>query len=148
MRMRPRQVSRREPCCKLTNISVFFSLVAHYLLYLVQKCTCENKAAINCAKKCGGKPKTKKCPTPTTTATPSPTPTYCGSRAIPPCAEGQTCIADPSNLGCSLIADCAGLCMYISKRFCYLPYGGWVSRSSFWRMKYCSSEPGHGSVDH
>lgn len=113
----------------------------------LQQCECKNTAAITCAKICGGKPKiqvsllllahtyhsslctsylpfpTQPCPptasTSTSAAPPSPTArTFCGSRGMAPCPEGQTCIADPDNLSCSLIADCPGFCVQLNGPFC------------------------------
>ncbi|KAL8811344.1 MAG: hypothetical protein Q9200_001871 [Gallowayella weberi] len=100
------------------------------------RCKCANDAAIACASRCATKPKTvvgytnyeltvsnplttpKKCPTPTTTSPPAPTQTLCGSRGIGLCASNQYCIADPNNLGCSLIADCPGLCVQLNGPMC------------------------------
>ena len=57
---------------------------------------------------------------PFTIATSStPTPTKCGSRDLPSCPDDrQTCIADPSNLECSLIGDCPGLCVILDGQTC------------------------------
>ena len=121
----PRGATRCEHPLFLSSLSSSSSsrvqlLKLTRILTSTQQCKCLNNAAIACAKKCGGKPTTTKCPTATkTTATPSPTPTLCGSRSMPPCPDGrQTCIADPSNLKCSLIADCAGLCVILDGQKC------------------------------
>lgn len=99
---------------------VLTPLSSQHLLTSMQQCRCLNGAAIACAKKCGIKPTTTQCPKSTmTTATPSPTPTYCGTPITPPCPdERQTCIADPDNLGCSFIADCAGVCVILDGQTC------------------------------
>lgn len=58
------------------------------------------------------------CPSATTTAPPTATPTLCGSRGIGLCSNKQYCIADPNNLGCSLIADCPGICVVLNGPAC------------------------------
>ena len=48
-------------------------------------------------------------------------PTRCGSRGMARCTAGRTCVADPENLACSLIADCPGLCAKLDGRSCKAP---------------------------
>lgn len=47
--------------------------------------------------------------------------TRCGSRGMARCSTGHSCIADPSNLACSLIADCPGLCAKLDGKSCSGP---------------------------
>ena len=124
MRMPSPELPYRGPSCKPPPIRLLPSEPPPYLPF-PQKCKCENRAAVLCAAKCGGRPSQTKCPTPTTSTTPSttsatssPTPTLCGSRSMPPCDAPYTCIADPNNLGCSLIADCPGLCVRLDGQTC------------------------------
>ena len=60
------------------------------------------------------------CPkfTPTSTSTPTPTPTICGSRGLPPCAAGQTCVPNPKTPNCDPRADCPGICAVSDGSFC------------------------------
>ena len=44
--------------------------------------------------------------------------TLCGSRGMSKCGTGLTCAADPSNIACSLIADCPGLCVKLDGQTC------------------------------
>lgn len=56
---------------------------------------------------------------PLTIAASSPTQILCGSRGLPPCPDSrQTCVADPSKLGCSLVGDCPGLCVILDGQTC------------------------------
>lgn len=42
----------------------------------------------------------------------------CGSRGLPSCAEGQSCVANPATPGCDPRADCPGICVALDGPFC------------------------------
>lgn len=88
------------------------------------------------------------CPSSTTTSAPKATPTLCGSRGLAPCAPKQSCIADPNNLGCSLIADCPGFCVVLNGPAC----GGFAGLKCPQADQVCVDDPrdscgGSGSAD-
>ncbi|KAL8846871.1 MAG: hypothetical protein Q9221_008070 [Calogaya cf. arnoldii] len=83
-----------------------------------------------------------KCPAPTATSTqpPGPTHTLCGSRGLAPCGPGQTCVADPNNLKCSLIADCPGFCVQLNGPIC----GGFAGFQCPEKDQVCIDDPRDG----
>lgn len=103
--------------CELVHHNLFlFSphasrIILAFRLTFLQKCRCENKAARDCARLCGNKPpKPQNCK--------KLQPQACGSLNLPTCPEGQTCIDDPKNPGCSILFDCPGICVPIKPQQC------------------------------
>lgn len=47
----------------------------------------------------------------TSSVAPTPTGAICGSRGLPACPDGTTCVNDPSKPGCDIAVDCPGICV-------------------------------------
>lgn len=81
----------------------------------------------------------QKCTPSSTTTSPTPEPTRisCGSRGLPPCPNGTTCINDPATPGCDIKADCPGLCVLLDGPFC----GGIASIQCRQEGQVCVDDP-------
>lgn len=54
----------------------------------------------------------------TATVTPRATAAICGSRGLPSCPDGTTCVNDPRKPGCDISTDCPGICVTLDGPFC------------------------------
>lgn len=54
----------------------------------------------------------------TSSVAPTPTGAICGSRGLPLCPDGTTCVNDPRKPSCDISADCPGICVKLDGPFC------------------------------
>lgn len=64
-------------------------------------------------------------------------PPRCGSRGLPTCAAGETCIDDPFTPGCLTALDCPGYCVRLDSSVCG-PVFGVACQSS---LQLCVKDP-------
>ncbi|KAL9122112.1 MAG: hypothetical protein Q9187_001334 [Circinaria calcarea] len=77
------------------------------------------------------------------------TPISCGSRGLPACPTGQSCINDPTRPGCDTAVDCPGICATLDGPTC----GGIANLQCPDRRQVCvenpndSCDPQNGGAD-